>query len=681
MTTSNKELFNWIQQADMSAPLDRERNKKILLALYPGDYRIAPKDKEIDSFIERANDTEGIYRKSSVVSANELVKEDPDYSAERLIKHARHKLLMIDVLERIEKINDDSATVDEKNYLGKIASIATSSESENTKRFRYYHDFNDFNDFSVDPVFATNIKNLATKATEKLAAIEAVRKKDVAEKTAKWTDLTTSKSELLETTFSEMQALIVDIDKLNSTASLKDALDRIDGEIEANEISLKDKKNRNNKAFLEEKGRKLSESKAALQAAEKRIQQARDHLGRRLKSVESLRDQLNLYSIELNGLNGYKVVYENTHPTPNNKMEKNKVYCRKNKGKKELSYFVRDRNGDVKEGTLQFKLINGFNGHFSAIENNMILSEIAKNNHTFGVYDDSKINSGLALVENAGLRADELNEYVKRNRELLELCKTLAADPEANRTKIEKRSNFLIRIMALSDIHSSPNGKPYFIEEIIRKGSQDNKPDGAFQHGLEGHIISRSVYLNEGDIKRSTCNIGNSKICIETKIRTTATGKEIGVVTDRTAFSTLDDNAKRLAAVKFASELLYKYKPGSGDPIILNGRGEHAEQAAMVHAALLMLTAPNPDDKDEDYIQLDPGCIKVNVPGADKPSLLGKSRKSFREQYIKSAEFAATKIEVTAAYKGLYKTTTQNAREIEDVAPEVEIDRTSLHRP
>lgn len=677
MTTSNIELFNWIQKADMSAPLERERNKKILLALYPGDYRIAPKDKEVDSFIERANDKEGFYRKSSAVSVNDLVKEDINYSAEILIKHARHKLLMIDVLERIEKIKDDSATEHDKQYLSKIASIETLSESQKAARFRFYHHFNDF---SVDPVFA-NINNLATKATEKLAAIEAVRKKDVAEKTAKWTDLTTSKSELLATTFSEMQDLINDIDHLNSSASLKTALASIDSEIEANDISLKDKKNRDNKTLLEEKGKKLSASKAALHAAEIRIQQARDHLDGRLKSVESLRDQLNLYSIELNGLNGYKVVYENNNPTPKDKMDKNTVYCRKNKGKNELSYFVRDRHNDVKEGTFQFKLTSIFSGHFSAIEKNTILAEIAKDNHIFDVYDDSKINSGLALVENAGLRADELNEYVKRNRELLELCKTLAADPEANRTKIEKRSNFLIRIMALSDIHSSPKGKSYFIEEIIRKGSKDNKPDGAFQHGLEGHIISRSVYLREGDIKRSTCNIGNSKICIETKIRTTATGQEIGVVTDRTEFSTLNEDAKRLAAVKFASELLYKYKPGSGDPIILNGRGEHAEQAAMVHAALLMLTAPNPDDKDEDYIQLDPGCIKVNVPGADKPSLLGKWRKSFREQYIKSAEFAATKIEVTAAYKGLYKTTTQNAREIEDVAPEVEIDRTSLHRP
>lgn len=239
------------------------------------------------------------------------------------------------------------------------------------------------------------------------------------------------------------------------------------------------------------------------------------------------------------------------------------------------------------------------------------------------------LQSNLKLILDDKIEADRLPAYIaelerqcKISEELIEyLSKRIAEDNYFKLKNQINKANIFLNVLDKND--QQILGAQDFKEEIIylknTKKSQENDPRQNLP--LTGSTICRGVYLQPGDYKRSTAMGTNScKIIIETKVEKYQNGNAI-VVIDKTQYNkeglpTPEDKAK--AAIKFAKELLIHYKFGSGEPIILSGSKNHAEQASMVHAALLLLTSEY--TYRENY--LDPNLIKNKVEGSIQPSFL-----------------------------------------------------------
>ncbi len=261
------------------------------------------------------------------------------------------------------------------------------------------------------------------------------------------------------------------------------------------------------------------------------------------------------------------------------------------------------------------------------------------NNKKIGIQQD------LREVKTLCAQIDELSADLDRAKELVRVCQLIATNPSANHGDLMKPANCLIKIRALTDTTD------YFQEKIVRSGTID---DRATAHGLEGQVVYRGVYLQKGDVKRTISN--DEKICIEQY--------HTGLIIDRCGaegrvkFVDLTPEQQELSAMEFAKALLLDYKPGSKEPITLNGGPEHAKQASMVHAALLLLTAPEKDN--EDYIKFNPKLIKVNVQGAEKPTYLFKWQNTFIKEHItrNDAAVAGDKKDLTQVWVEKYKQAT-----------------------
>jgi len=95
-----------------------------------------------------------------------------------------------------------------------------------------------------------------------------------------------------------------------------------------------------------------------------------------------------------------------------------------------------------------------------------------------------------------------------------------------------------------------------------------------------------------------------------------------GRVVDKT-IDMLTGEQNALKALKHAEMVLNNYAPKDGDTIYITGGGQHAAQAKMVLAALLLLRDGNPALKHVKIVSEVPGCVAPEAPVASTFRFMG----------------------------------------------------------
>lgn len=307
-------------------------------------------------------------------------------------------------------------------------------------------------------------------------------------------------------------------------------------------------------------------------------------------------------------------------------------------------------------GILSVKIVYDFPGtHLDltkSTDRKILIARLLADGHYLTINDDISVDE--KLVTSTCLSLDEvttdINTYIRMSDNLLRT----ANNPEFL-FKSAERANIFLKVLALSDIEEfKKSGRPYFRDEIFKSG-ESLSSDSRLGLSLEGKVICRGVKLSRNEYKRSTYtdNRGQDKIITDTiPVKSKDSHETIKVV--QSISSPLNPDEQRLAAIKFAKELLLHYKLGSGLPIIISGSEKYKDQAARVHAALLMLTSVS---GTEEGIALDPKLIKVDIKGCKKPAFFAtNSNKKFIKLFFPDESiFKREKEEITRTYKALRK--------------------------
>jgi hypothetical protein len=353
----------------------------------------------------------------------------------------------------------------------------------------------------------------------------------------------------------------------------------------------------------------------------KRMQYAQEHIENRLHLpvIRHLMQRLpSDYELKFGNIDGYISIPTNTIIY---KVDGGNVVCSFSEA---TTLKVGDESKQI-HLTFPIKDITGFDtaNPGSADNEQRIKYHLNEDNFTLEQHKELK---SLNLV------LDELDEDFSRLDKCLDYFDKVAANPSAFSS--EKDANVIIQVLSLSDTQSfDAQGIPYFKDEIGRD-NEVYSDDWRTRHGLEGEVVYRGASLEKNEFKRSTLmNTGNggSTVVIETRVIDPKGSNPIIRVVDCSKYASRDNEAKNLAAIKFAKELLLQYKESKDGYIHIRGGANDIEQASKVYAALLMLTSA---DDNEAKVKLSPRHIKIHVEGYQKPKYFGLRQKD-REAFIK----------------------------------------------
>lgn len=322
----------------------------------------------------------------------------------------------------------------------------------------------------------------------------------------------------------------------------------------------------------------------------------------------------------------------------------------------------------------------------SIIVNELQKSGISFDDHGNPIYAPKDLESS----RNMQMVVDELNDDIARCESIQRFAEAVVDNPDKQLQSNSPVNNF-VEVMSLIDMQSfDEQGKPYFRDEIVNiRTGEARENDARTRFGIAGQVVTRGVYINPGEIKRSTYVDPHSKdqqpkIVIETShAKSGKDGQPVVQITNRSARG-LSDEQKNLLAFKMAKEMLLQYREGDRKhKIVLKSKNkEHADQASRVYAALLMLTSA--DDPNQDRIILDPSQIEVHVPGASKPRFFTRtmdSKRQFYEGYFKDqTQRDDMRKEVTQAYRQMRQDIGSGRRdEKSHIKPDVSDDIHSIN--
>ena len=335
-------------------------------------------------------------------------------------------------------------------------------------------------------------------------------------------------------------------------------------------------------------------------------------------------------------------------------------------------YLYLDSSGNIKRGVISLNDINlvppvDVN---AADVRSKLIAELERRQHKFDLYPAfvenhpnaaKQIAKDTTRYRNMQMQFDELNGDIARCESVKRFADSVVANPE-KQLHANSPVNAFVEVMSLADMQTfDANGEPYFRDEIVNcQTNTAREHDDRTRFGITGEVVTRGVYINPGEVKRSTyvtpgSNDQQPRIVIETShAKAKKDGKPTVQITSRSA-ANLSEDEKNLLAFKMAKEMLLQYREGDKKhKIVLESKNPaHADQAARVYAALLMLTSA--DDAHQDRIKLNPSQIKVKVDGCDKPRFFTKSmdsKKQFYEKYFQDkSQIKAMRDEVTSVYR------------------------------
>lgn len=644
MPIMNQTLFDALESMNLStlSAAERTTRKKALESLFGSDFDFKKTltNKQKDAFLLKAR-TSDFYKQITGVAladGDSIERVGPPNLAD-LIHVAAHNLVMITEYERIDNIRYNNLTNDNRVHLEQVADLTDANIVDPSCALA-----NGLLGWNPSAENQTNCKEIIRLAKTRRHDVNKERNTAADLKKTELDEKINEKLEQLDRAL-EQAITLTESEKTTSTRNqLKVKLGQINDDIVAKTAALARERKKPQQVTLKRDLERLRDSQALLKATIKMVPNITDRLVGRQPSIRERMKELNLIQFKLKHDGRYAFEYHEHDQTDPNAMDPKRIYCKRDGDS--LTYFIRDPSDT--NAILTDKIECGVLGipqDFEQVnldDNDVqgkFFVETDKKFHTFGEYEHynpANPNIGIEADERKFtticLYADELAEDMNRSDQFLKQCRSIADDPERNRVWMPKEANFLIKVVALSEISTT------FKEQVKRKGVVYEQ---ASKHGLEGQVVYRGVYLGKDDVKCATWEPRGKTICIEQD--------HTGRVVDRstTKFSDLKKEEREQAAIKFAEMLLYAYEPGSGDRITISGGKEHADQAQMVYAALLTLTSPDGKTK----IKLDPSLIKVDVPGCNQPSWFGDWRESYKARYIPQDTYEAQIKESTAGYR------------------------------
>ncbi|MDP3704735.1 MAG: hypothetical protein Q8R24_02345 [Legionellaceae bacterium] len=666
MQNKNQALHDAIEAMDLSTITEPERKtkKEALLLLLGADFQVKTEltKKQKSDRLDVAKTT-AVYQRitGTPLSPTEEINLAGLPAWEDIIRVAAHNLVMINEFERIVQITADNFTQNgNKARLERIRD--TPLNDDNSIRDRSCVLTNGLPDWQPTDREIVNCRVLITMSTEKLDAMNEAKTAAANEKLTILQGQIAEKLRQCEALSEYVDEVIESEDNDPTSPKLKAKLIEINNDIETKKNELTKKKTKQQQLTLENDLDRLKHNRALLKVALKTVPNATERLNDRRPSIEQRRNDLRLLLIRLEHDGDYQLTYCENFPDLNARTAQH-IYCKRT-ASDSLEYSLLDPLDNNKINTHTITCADlGIRSDFvqdtlrnDDVKKKLLTVSNAKK-HTFPTYESYvSTNDKVGVdVDDQKFReiakyVDELTKDMNRSEKSLKRCADIAKDPEKNRGWMPKEANFLIKVVA--------ELKPgEFKEEVKRKGVVQ---EAETQHGIEGQVVYRGIYLGKDDVKSVS--------------RTSNCGKEIryeqdqtGRVTDHSTvkFSELGQDEKEKAALKFAEMLLHAYEPGSGDPITLNGGAEHAEQAQMVYAALLTLTSSN---GEHDKIKFDPSCIKVDVPGCDQPNWYWTWRDTFKKKHIPNeTAHVATIKESTGVYRERFHKEINDKGE--DIAP------------
>lgn len=645
--TGNQELLELLNKIDVAEtdPALRKKNKEILEHLCGKEY---VEKKGLHAFISKAQknalsiliqpfqdpSTPAVPPTASSSAAVPAVGASSSSSAgagttatptlkadlhpDKLFDIARHKLLMMNTYDRIERHPSDAKINKEddtflQNVSGAVSTTAAPASKKSGKKTATSttklnevvdaFGFKDLNSKLID----ADLAKLKKAADLKLNNIKTAR----AKVTTDLSELKTSTEKLInqlsadKNTLGSVDKCLDDITQSAYIAEFATALTKIEQQIKNKEIEKKENwTNFSKRKQLKEEKESLQYKRNMLIAVKKMMIEREGRLDERQKELAELRDAFCLRNIQC-GLSHYEL--KNGLPATDEEIKVGCVYYKET---------IDPTTGAVTGGLVKFRDIADktkvneipYTGPIP-----LLITTLEKNGkiHTSG--DPYKLNAHLAGLQEIHDWAEDIDQDKQECQQLLTDCLAVAADPD-DKKQTQQQANFFLRI------HSKYNKdarKMHIVEEII---DQDGKVDKKTPtHGLAGErIVSENIFLSKNQAKRTTCKTPNGNIVIETRVSQRQDKDVVSVVNKTPNWGALSDSDKQEAALLFASDLIVKAK--KGDYIRLSGKESDAEQAKLVYAAVLLLLMPTDPKKQDDALRVNISRIKVNVPGVQLPT-------------------------------------------------------------
>ncbi len=644
MTTGNKELFDLLSKIDIAATdkTTRENNKKMLAGLCNDEYEQAPTAARLTRFVTKVNENKTVtlkhpFQDSSTATAATV--PPPALAANEqpgaLFQLARHKLLMINIYDRIQRCRDD-VTVDKKDsvFLDNVSfGFMGRTAVNNEFKFEKFEESFVTSDLtlleSAADLKSEKIKKARVKATTELGALET-KTKDLIKKLS--ADETTNDS--IAQFLHEVESPAVD--ETNIEKQFNYAFLKIGQDIKALETKHREEGRkywiRSKSQQKEQKKEKedLKETKRVLITLQKMMDERVDRMESRQKELKELSDALCLRSIQ-SGLRDYES--RGGFPAGDKPLEVGVVY-----------YEEKTNAAGVEVYSVKFLGVNNQPAQVEYPKTQFptgmldVIAQLKTDKKIVDKSDDFQIKNNLTGLQEIHDWVEDIDQDRQECKQLWEACLRTAKDPKKYKHQ-HQHANFFLRIYAQ---HNKNSREMRIVEEIINQdGSVDKKSP---KHSFVGErIASQEIFLNKNQAKRTTCKTSSGDIVLETRVQKRQDKDVISVVNKTSNWGSLTEEAKQESAMLFASDLLIKAKPG--DYIRLSGKESDAEQAQMVYVALLLLTMPEPDEKQEKALKFNASRIKVNVPGVKLPGMRQlhlqwneKWREAYAHEQVKPGE-------------------------------------------
>ncbi len=680
MPNSNKSLHDALEILDLTNNLD-ENIKYLKDFLGPKGYKVTPNEETR----KRAEDLYKILGLPVPVEINLDGEPDPlgaeAVPLKSIIDVAKYKLATAEALQKINAIKDDEDLTSENyNYL---ITLCPQTWPEYDAIFKKFCKDNFLQD--TNPKVEQSFQSIYEAARVKYNHIVDKTEIRSADKVNELAEVIKTKQDKLAETLKKLKAIQDSIAPILGSISQKQQ--EINKKRQAMDIELKDARDKARKEAIKESISQMDAEKNLLDVTEEKLSNINARLQHRYnKAAENIGNKLELQSMKINQKVERKGI---TWEEDANVVKADKLnHC----VALDRSFYV------IENGNFKYKVIPSLGAN--PIVGTILLSDLGLNessdfqdedvqqkinaqlvarNHLIEKYEPFKLGDpkfGIAADEKAvtsiGNIFDDLAGDVARCERVVHLAEMAANDP-GKQLHSNQPVNAFVEVMSLADICSfNEQGLPYFIDEIIDKNTQKprQEKDSRLQYGLEGEVITRGVMLRPGEIKRSSYVTykqdgsidPESKIVIDTSLVKSKETKEYSVAkVTYTSKGALTQEEKKLAAFRFARELLRQYTEGDcKNPINIkagvNADADAAkEQATLVYAALMMLTSP--ENKGDDYIHLPNHMLNIDVKGVGGPDLLEwpwKRKQEFINKYFgDEKQRKEMRSEVTSEYRSI----------------------------